>query len=239
MKKALWFYILYVLFLFGLGTLILLNEKATLHEMLTIDWISKCSENFISFTDTFFKYITEIGGNIPFVVAAVFLFVRFGYSYFLLISQLAVTLVVQPIKHILNEPRPKLFFAENFPDVVLHQVSGVSMHSMFSFPSGHTATVFAFMLALSLICKRTWTSIVFLLIAVLVGYSRIYLSQHFAEDVFAGSIIGVAMASLTYLFYVQKNYEWQKMNIVTIYKMKLKKINNDKRKENSGSDAGL
>ena len=151
MKKALWFYILYVLFLFGLGTLILLNEKATLHEMLTIDWISKCSTTVVSFTDLFFKYITELGSNIPFVVAGLLLLVKFGYSYFLLISQLAVTLVVQPIKHILNEPRPKLFFAENFPNVVLHQVDGVSMHSMLSFPSGHNASVFAFMLALSLI----------------------------------------------------------------------------------------
>lgn len=239
MKKALWFYLLFMLFLLTLGTMIFLYDKGSLHEMLTINWISKSSANVVSFTDVFFKYITEVGGNVPFIVAAVFLFVKFGYSYFLLLSQLAVTLVVQPIKHILNVPRPKVFFVENFPDVVLHQVDGVSMHSMLSFPSGHTASVFAFMLALSLICKRTWTSIVFLLIAVLVGYSRIYLSQHFAEDVFVGSIIGVAMTSLTYLFYVQKNYEWQKMNIVTIYKMKLKKINNDKRKENSGSDAGL
>lgn len=225
MKKALWFYILYVLFLFGLGTLILLNEKATLHEMLTIDWISKCSENFISFTDTFFKYITEIGGNIPFVVAAVFLFVRFGYSYFLLISQLAVTVVVQPIKHILNVPRPKVFFAENFSDVVLHQVDGVSMHSMLSFPSGHTASVFAFMLALSLICKRTWTSVVFLVLAILTGYSRIYLSQHFAEDVLAGSLIGVVLTTLIYRLFVKKTYQWQNESFITI----LNKIKNDKR----------
>ena len=220
MKKALWFYILYVLFLFGLGTLILLNEKATLHEMLTIDWISKCSENFISFTDTFFKYITEIGGNIPFVVAVVFLFVRFGYSYFLLISQLAVTVVVQPIKHILNVPRPKVFFAENFPDVVLHQVGGVDLHSTLSFPSGHTASAFAFLLVLSFICTRNWASVMFLLLAVLFSYSRIYLSQHFAEDVFAGSLIGVAATTLTYWIYSKKTYKWQEMNLIDVFKKK-------------------
>ncbi|MBO5974229.1 MAG: phosphatase PAP2 family protein, partial [Paludibacteraceae bacterium] len=177
MKKTLWFYVLFMLFLLILGTLIFLYDKGSLHEMLTIDWISKSSANVVSFTDVFFKYITEVGGNVPFIVAAIFLFYRFGYAYFILLSQLAVTLVVQPIKHILNVPRPKVFFAENFPDVVLHQVEGVSMHSMLSFPSGHTASVFAFMLALSFICKRTWASVTFLLIAVLVGYSRIYLSQ--------------------------------------------------------------
>ena len=148
MRKTLWFYILYVLFLFGLGMLIFLNDKATLHEILTINWISKCNERIVLFTDTFFKYITEVGGNIPFIVAGVFLFVKFGYSYFLLLSQLAVTVVVQPMKHILNMPRPKVFFAEKFPDIVLHQVDGVNMHSMLSFPSGHTATVFAFIVYL-------------------------------------------------------------------------------------------
>lgn len=220
MKKTLWFYILFMLFLLTLGTLIFLYDKGSLHEMLTIDWISKSSANVVSFTDVFFKYITEVGGNVPFIAAAVFLFVKFGYSYFLLLSQLAVTCVVQPIKHILNVPRPKVFFAENFPDVVLHQVEGVSMHSMLSFPSGHTASVFAFMLALSLICKRTWASVAFLLIAVLVGYSRIYLSQHFAEDILVGSVIGVVITLLTYWFYSHKNYEWQEENLYSIFKKK-------------------
>lgn len=220
MKKTLWFYLLFMLFLLTLGTMIFLYDKGSLHEMLTINWISKCSANVVSFTDVFFKYITEVGGNVPFIVAAVFLFVKFGYSYFLLLSQLAVTLVVQPIKHILNVPRPKVFFAENFPDVILHQVDGVSMHSMLSFPSGHTASAFAFLLAMALICKRTWLSVLFLLLAVLTGYSRIYLSQHFAEDVFAGSLVGVLTTTLLYWLYIQKSYKWQEYSLCTIFKRK-------------------
>ena len=77
MKKTLWFYILFMLFLLTLGTLIFLYDKGSLHEMLTIDWISKSSANVVSFTDVFFKYITEVGGNVPFIVAAVFLVVKF------------------------------------------------------------------------------------------------------------------------------------------------------------------
>lgn len=220
MKKILGFYLLYALFLVVFGVLISINEKGTLHEMLTVDWISKCSANVVSFTDTFFKCITEVGGNIPFIVAAVFLFVKFGDSCFLLISQLVVTVVVQPIKHILDLPRPKLFFAENFPDVVLHQVGGVDLHSTLSFPSGHSASAFAFLLVLSFICKRNWASVMFLLLAVLVGYSRIYLSQHFAEDVFAGSLIGVAATTLTYWIYSKKTYKWQEMNLIDVFKKK-------------------
>lgn len=220
MKKALWFYILYGVFLLTLGVIILLNEKATLHELLTIDWIAKCNATLVLCCDYFFKYITEIGSSIPFVVAGVFLFVNFGDALFLLLSQLAVTLVVQPIKHYMNMPRPKTFFAETAPDVVLHQVEGVDMHAMLSFPSGHTASAFAFLLAMALICKRTWLSVLFLLLAVLTGYSRIYLSQHFAEDVFAGSLVGVLTTTLLYWLCIQKSYKWQEYSLCTIFKRK-------------------
>lgn len=222
MKKALWFYILYGVFLLTLGVVILLNEKATLHELLTIDWIAKCNATLVLCCDYFFKYITEIGSSIPFVVAGIYLFVNFGDALFLLLSQLAVTLVVQPIKHAMNMPRPKTFFATTAPDVVLHQVNGVDMHAMLSFPSGHTASAFAFLLAMALICKRTWLSVLFLLLAVLAGYSRIYLSQHFAEDVFAGSLVGVLTTTLLYWIYIHKPYKWQEYSFFTIFKSKNK-----------------
>ncbi|MBS1933411.1 MAG: phosphatase PAP2 family protein, partial [Bacteroidetes bacterium] len=35
--------------------------------------------------------------------------------------------------------------------------------------------------------------------AVLVGYSRVYLGQHFVQDVFFGSIIGVVSALIVYI----------------------------------------
>lgn len=37
--------------------------------------------------------------------------------------------------------------------------------------------------------QKTW-GFILLLAAILVGYSRMYLSEHFFEDVMAGSIIG-------------------------------------------------
>ena len=66
MKKTLWFYILFMLFLLTLGTLIFLYDKGSLHEMLTIDWISKSSANVVSFTDSiplfaiFFKLFSAV-----------------------------------------------------------------------------------------------------------------------------------------------------------------------------------
>ena len=40
--------------------------------------------------------------------------------------------------------------------------------------------------------NKAW-GLVFLLIACLVGYSRMYLSEHFFEDVTAGSVLGVIL----------------------------------------------
>jgi len=44
-------------------------------------------------------------------------------------------------------------------------------------------------------------SIIFPLLAFLVGYSRVYLAQHFLTDVFAGMLIGIFAAILSLLIY--------------------------------------
>ena len=42
--------------------------------------------------------------------------------------------------------------------------------------------------------------ILFFILVILVSFSRVYLSQHFLADIFAGSIIGVITSILTYYF---------------------------------------
>ncbi|MEJ7660925.1 MAG: phosphatase PAP2 family protein [Hymenobacter sp.] len=43
-----------------------------------------------------------------------------------------------------------------------------------------------------LVKDKRW-GYVFLLLAALAAYSRVYLAQHFVEDVFAGSILGTGL----------------------------------------------
>lgn len=121
--------------------------------------------------------------------------------------------IVQPLKHLINEPRPLTFFTNLYPDVKLPLAEGVTMHYYLSFPSGHTATFFA--LALGVIlwheeCEKIVSEtpkaktikkkykislyIALLLYATIASYSRIYLSQHFLHDVLFGMLAGLISA---------------------------------------------
>ena len=147
-----------------------------------------------SFGDVFFRFATFLGDGTMFgILALAVLFVRF-YLILPLASMVVVqTIFVQGGKRLLfpGYPRPKLFFE----GIDLNFVEGVKVYGMHSFPSGHTATGFSIMFFLALLIPgRRWLQSVFLIIAVLVGVSRMYLLQHFYMDVYVGSMIGVFSA---------------------------------------------
>jgi membrane-associated phospholipid phosphatase len=73
----------------------------------------------------------------------------------------------------------------------MHTVKGVTMHQLSSFPSGHTATAFTIFLLTIYIFDRTKMILIGLLYAMLCGYSRIYLGQHFPMDVGGGIIVAI------------------------------------------------
>ena len=213
------FLILYACFAFSLLLFVLLISKNDGHLLLTTRYVAYLNSGFVSVQDIFFKYITELGSFVPFLVIGLLLFYKVGDALFLFVAELFTALVVFPIKYLVVAPRPSYFFSTHFPDVILHKVDGVELHQILSFPSGHTATVFSLMFGLTLIFhKKPLWAVFFFILAVLTAYSRIYLSQHFAEDVLLGSFIGVAMTLLTYWLYKRKSYAWQDKSILTLFK---------------------
>jgi len=62
----------------------------------------------------------------------------------------------------------------------------------FSFPSGHAASTFGAAVAVS----RMWPQMrgLWWALAVLIGYSRIYLGHHYPLDVVGGALFGIALA---------------------------------------------
>jgi len=189
------FYIPYILFVVTFIVLILSNEKADLHL-----WLTSC---YSPMGDVFFRYYTHVGGSLPYLIIAGLLFYRFRIALFLLITQLVSGMLSQIMKQSWDEPRPIKFFSVNFPDIQLHQIVGEHLHSSHSFPSGHTITAFAFFLALAYFTKRPLLHFLYFVLALLVGFSRIYLSQHFVLDVLVGSVVGVAV-TVSWQFYFEK-----------------------------------
>jgi membrane-associated phospholipid phosphatase len=200
MKKYWAFYLPYFLFALTFVVLILCNTKADLHLWLT--------SFYTPAGDVFFHYYTYVGDWIPYAFIGGLLFYRYRIALFVLISQLATGLLSIIIKQTWNEPRPILYFKQHFPTIQLHQVAGEHLYSVHSFPSGHTITAFAFFLALAFYTKKPAVHFLYFILALLVGYSRIYLSQHFALDVLAGSFVGVSMTIICKYYFDKYTLKW-------------------------------
>ena len=212
MKKYWAFYIPYLLFVLILSVLILCNSKADLHLWLT-------SYNSL-YADVFFHNYTFVGGWFPYVIVGGLFFCRYRWALLVLVSQLASGLVSVIIKQTWNELRPVSYFKEHFPNVQLHQIAGEHLHSSRSFPSGHTITAFAFFLALAFLTKRQSLHFLYFVLALLVGYSRFYLSQHFALDVLVGSAIGVSATILCKYYFDKTPMNWAEGSLRDVFWIK-------------------
>ena len=128
----------------------------------------------------------------------------------LIISGFVVsTVITQIFKYFIipNELRPYKAIAER---ALIHTVSFVEPYTTSSFPSGHTGTAFCFYLLFCLILHKNWWIWAGFLGALLVGYSRVYLAQHFPLDVAGGIIGAIATASIS----VQVQKLWMRKKTV-------------------------
>jgi membrane-associated phospholipid phosphatase len=91
----------------------------------------------------------------------------------------------EALKIVINRPRPYLKYNDIYPD----EIDDGS-----SFPSGHTAIAFATATSVLLTAKKWYYVVPAYMWASGVGYSRIYLGQHYPSDVFAGAVVGAAGA---------------------------------------------
>jgi undecaprenyl-diphosphatase len=64
-------------------------------------------------------------------------------------------------------------------------------YALSSFPSGHATTAFALAAVLSLWYPRL--TLVWLLLAAAIGWSRVVLGSHFPSDVLAGAVLGLVV----------------------------------------------
>jgi len=155
-----------------------------------------------AFGDVFFKYITNLGdGLVVVLISLAVLAYNYRKGFLLATSYVLTSIVAQALKHIFLSPRPILYFAADTSRMYL--VKGVEMYHNTSFPSGHSTSAFSAAVVLTYLTPKKYYGLLYLLLAILVGYSRMYLSEHFFEDVVGGSVIGVFVTAL-WLSYIDK-----------------------------------
>ncbi len=149
--------------------------------------------------DLFFSSFTFLGDGV-FVLSIIlllFIFADRKKAIALSFAFLTSGCLAQALKRIFQLPRPKLYFEETAFQY-LHYVNHVTLHSSYSFPSGHTTSAFALATVLVLSIKKMRVAVPCFLFATLIGYSRIYLAQHFLFDVMAGAAIGTLSGLMGY-----------------------------------------
>ena len=108
-----------------------------------------------------------------------------------IVGALAVnTVITQGLKYAINRQRPY----KHYP-LLIHPY--VATESGQSFPSGHTSEAFAMAASLSIECKKWYVVVPAYTYAAAVGYSRLYLGEHYPTDVIAGAAIGIGSAYLS------------------------------------------
>ncbi|MEZ4961610.1 MAG: phosphatase PAP2 family protein [Saprospiraceae bacterium] len=153
-----------------------------------------------------FRFATKMGEPPVYLLFGIAgLFYKFRYSLLIALTGFIVLGVSFGLKTFFAMDRPVAFFdkLKRIAEVTL--VEGVDIHSgPTSFPSGHTMSAFAiYSLLIFLLPKKTVIAVSLFLTALLVGISRVFLVQHFWEDVYAGALIGSALAIVIYLVQAQ------------------------------------
>jgi len=143
------------------------------------------------FLDTFMPIITRLGnaGIVWFIIIiSMFLVPRMRMSAIagflaMAIDAVLCNLIVKPLV-----ARPRPFSVQYLTELLINAPKDTS------FPSGHTSASFAVTFALCFTGSPFW--IPCLVLAILIGVSRMYLYVHYFTDVFIGAALGVVCGAV-------------------------------------------
>lgn len=164
--------------------------------------IETVNDQRTTFLDIFFTKATVLGNAIT-VIFAFLLVLRFKFKWmaaFLFAFVIQVFLVLLFKKGLYHEElRPYLYFYRSGLIENIKLVKGVKIRYVNTFPSGHTATIFFLVSFFALLARNKVASWTLLVVGLVVGFSRIYLVQHWYADVYFGILFGTGSSIIGYL----------------------------------------
>lgn len=158
-----------------------------------LKWVHEVfhSQTWLNYIMKYITYIGEFGAGaiLCALILLIFKKTRWAGVAVAVACVLDVLIVNVILKLSVNRARPW----QTYPDLgfqEFHRLIGVREPTDSSFPSGHTAALFAAAVALIMFYKVK--GLPALAVAILVAVSRIYLCMHYPTDVLGGIIIGSA-----------------------------------------------
>lgn len=168
------------------------------------DVVLALDANSTKVLDYLFFGITKMGEVLggAIIVGLLAIYSKKKYILIFAISVICSLIVSQSLKHTVfkNENRPSATYKE------LHDIDWVHRHTKNSFPSGHTSAAFTFFTVLAIGIKKRGVQLVAPLAAALVGISRVYLGQHYFNDVVVGAVLGIFLTTVVAIL-VERKYK--------------------------------
>ena len=156
--------------------------------------------------DTIMWYITRTATWLPLYILILIALIRNDQSYRIIFTFIFLAIVVLLndqisvlIKHLVERPRPTHNPA--IADLV-HTVNNYR-GGQYGFLSSHAANVFGVAVFLIYLLKNSKWTIVLLLWALVVSYSRIYLGKHYPLDIICGAILGILIGTQCHVIRVK------------------------------------
>jgi len=159
----------------------------------------RITENMFPGLTMFMKGISRLGNTTSVIVLCLLMFMIPKLR-----KSVAMPVALTVISSAIMNVALKHLFARNRPDI-LRLISETG----YSFPSGHAMNNGALYIMLAMLIlkhghhktQRIILSSLCIIIAILIGYSRVYLGVHYAGDVIGGWLFGFAISLLIYFLW--------------------------------------
>lgn len=155
--------------------------------------------------DVMMRYLTHAGDGIfALLVLITLLFIRIKTALIALICFGLTAGIVQLLKHtVFVKMKRPFYFLQS--EANFRIIDDFTYHTSNSFPSGHAASIFAICTVIAYQYKsKLSVQLLLVIFAILVALTRVYLCQHFLQDIIAGSLIGTLIAYYGSIFLESK-----------------------------------